>query len=53
MNTTDKCDICDTEPTDTTPQWNATLGWHGVCHHCRLVPAMIEMGKLTFIRIGD
>ena len=48
----DKCDKCDTEPTDTTLTWDAELGWHGLCNSCKLVPALTQAGRLVFIRVG-
>ena len=49
----DKCDKCDTEPTDITLTWNSELGWHGLCNNCKLVPALTQAGRLAFIRVGD
>jgi hypothetical protein len=56
-----RCDICDKIIVTITKQsasrktilaWSPSMGWHGTCEDCRMVP-VTGGGRFTFIRVGD
>jgi len=50
MNEIERCDVCDTIAGQLFLVWNDTLGWHGVCRHCKPVPTVTPNGRLEFVQ---